>query len=62
MVEIRAPLDTPRPVIFDVDGTLVDSNDAHAHAWVDALKEAGYEVVARPDFLEEQTFLVFAPL
>ena len=24
-------------VIFDVDGTLIDSNDAHAHAWVDAL-------------------------
>jgi ubiquinone/menaquinone biosynthesis C-methylase UbiE len=23
--------------------------------------EAGYEVVARPNFLEEQTFLVFAP-
>ncbi len=25
------------------------------------MKEAGYEVVARPGFLEEQTFLVFAP-
>ncbi|MBM4269536.1 MAG: class I SAM-dependent methyltransferase [Deltaproteobacteria bacterium] len=25
------------------------------------MKEAGYEVVARPDILEEQTFLVFAP-
>jgi len=23
-------------VLFDVDGTLVDSNDAHAHAWVTA--------------------------
>lgn len=33
-----------RGVIFDVDGTLVDSNDAHAHAWVDALREFGYEV------------------
>ena len=31
-------------VIFDVDGTLVDSNDAHAHAWTDALAEAGYRV------------------
>jgi phosphoglycolate phosphatase-like HAD superfamily hydrolase len=29
-------------VIFDVDGTLVDSNDAHAHAWQEALEEAGY--------------------
>lgn len=28
-------------VIFDVDGTLVDSNDAHANAWVDAIKETG---------------------
>ena len=33
-----------RAVIFDVDGTLVDSNDAHAHAWVDALHEHGYDV------------------
>jgi HAD superfamily hydrolase (TIGR01509 family) len=31
-------------VIFDVDGTLVDSNDAHAQSWVDTFKEAGYEV------------------
>lgn len=39
----------PRPsrlcgVILDVDGTLVDSNDAHAEAWVRALSEVGYEV------------------
>ena len=32
-------------VIFDVDGTLVDSNDAHALSWVDTLAEAGYEAV-----------------
>jgi HAD superfamily hydrolase (TIGR01509 family) len=31
-------------VIFDVDGTLVESNDQHAHAWVDALTEAGVQV------------------
>jgi HAD superfamily hydrolase (TIGR01509 family) len=31
-------------VIFDVDGTLVDSNDAHAGAWVEAFEEAGYRV------------------
>lgn len=31
-------------VIFDVDGTLVDSNDAHAQSWVDTLTEAGYDV------------------
>jgi HAD superfamily hydrolase (TIGR01509 family) len=28
-----------RAVIFDVDGTLVDSNDAHASAWQDVLRE-----------------------
>lgn len=33
-----------RGVILDVDGTLVDSNDAHAHAWVDALAEHGHSV------------------
>jgi HAD superfamily hydrolase (TIGR01509 family) len=33
-----------RGVIFDVDGTLVDSNDEHARAWVDALSEAGRTV------------------
>ena len=31
-------------VILDVDGTLVDSNDAHAHAWVEAFAEAGITV------------------
>ncbi len=33
-----------RGVIFDVDGTLVDSNDGHARAWVDALAEFGRPV------------------
>jgi HAD superfamily hydrolase (TIGR01549 family) len=33
-----------RGVILDVDGTLVDSNDAHAHAWVEAMAESGYSV------------------
>ena len=28
-------------VLFDVDGTLVDSNDAHARAWVEAFAEHG---------------------
>jgi phosphoglycolate phosphatase-like HAD superfamily hydrolase len=31
-------------VILDVDGTLVDSNDAHAAAWVEAFREAGVTV------------------
>jgi HAD superfamily hydrolase (TIGR01509 family) len=33
-----------RAVIFDVDGTLVDSNDAHAQAWVEALADHGRHV------------------
>jgi HAD superfamily hydrolase (TIGR01509 family) len=32
-----------RGAILDVDGTLIDSNDAHAHAWVEALTQSGYE-------------------
>jgi HAD superfamily hydrolase (TIGR01509 family) len=31
-------------VLFDVDGTLVDSNDAHAQAFVDAFAECGLQV------------------
>ena len=31
-------------VILDVDGTLVDSNDAHARAWVEAFAESGIQV------------------
>jgi phosphoglycolate phosphatase-like HAD superfamily hydrolase len=44
MIDINEHLPAPRPVIFDIDGTLVDSNDAHAHAWVDSLAEAGHHV------------------
>jgi HAD superfamily hydrolase (TIGR01549 family) len=33
-----------RTILFDVDGTLVDSNDAHAHAWVQAFAETGITV------------------
>jgi len=28
-----------KAVIFDVDGTLIDSNDVHAQSWVDAFQE-----------------------
>lgn len=31
-------------IILDVDGTLVDSNDAHAHAFAEAFRERGYDV------------------
>lgn len=33
-----------RAVLFDIDGTLLDSNDAHAHAWLDALRGHGRSV------------------
>ena len=33
-----------KAVLFDVDGTLVDSNDAHAHAWVEAFAAFGVTV------------------
>src|SRR6476661_7966435 len=33
-----------RVVLLDIDGTLIDSNDAHARAWVDSLAEFGYVV------------------
>ena len=31
-------------VILDVDGTLIDSNDAQAHSWVEAMAAYGYHV------------------
>src|SRR5437764_1473399 len=33
-----------RGVILDIDGTLVDSNDAHAQAYVEAFAEAGHDI------------------
>src|SRR5688572_12661905 len=30
--------------IFDIDGTLVDSNDLHTQAWVDAFREFGRDI------------------
>ncbi len=35
----------PKAVIFDVDGTLVDSVDLHARAWQDAFRDYGHEVL-----------------
>jgi HAD superfamily hydrolase (TIGR01509 family) len=32
-----------KTILLDVDGTLIDSNDAHARSWIDALEEAGFE-------------------
>jgi HAD superfamily hydrolase (TIGR01509 family) len=35
-----------RGVLLDVDGTLIDSNPAHARAWADAFKEFSYDISA----------------
>ena len=40
----RAPGSALRTVLLDIDGTLIDSNDAHARAWVDSLREHGYVI------------------
>jgi HAD superfamily hydrolase (TIGR01509 family) len=34
----------PKAVIFDVDGTLVDSVDIHARAWQEAFAEFGHDI------------------
>lgn len=31
-------------VLLDIDGTLIDSNDAHARSWVDAGEELGHRI------------------
>jgi HAD superfamily hydrolase (TIGR01509 family) len=36
-----------RAVILDMDGTLIDSNDAHVQAWVEALRANGREVTEK---------------
>jgi HAD superfamily hydrolase (TIGR01509 family) len=42
------PASTPSPpaVLFDIDGTLVDSNYLHVHAWCRAFREADVEVAS----------------
>ncbi len=40
----KAAINAVRGVLLDVDGTLVDTNDFHARAWVEALAGEGIEV------------------
>ena len=40
----RAPGPALHTILLDVDGTLIDSNDGHARAWVGALRAHGYVV------------------
>ena len=34
----------PEAVLFDIDGTLVDSNEFHVLAWEEALRDAGHPI------------------
>ena len=38
-------------VLLDVDGTLIDSNEAHARAWADILRQHDYEKVTWQEIL-----------
>ncbi|HKV59430.1 MAG TPA: hypothetical protein VJO32_14150 [Ktedonobacteraceae bacterium] len=38
-------------VILDVDGTLIDSNDAHAHSWVEAMAAVAFDYDGPADLL-----------
>ncbi|WP_102959088.1 HAD family hydrolase [Mangrovicella endophytica] len=38
---------TIEAILFDMDGTLVDSNDHHVRAWDEAFRSAGYEFDAQ---------------
>ena len=45
MPQVNARKDMMKKVVLlDVDGTLIDSNDAHAASWVDVGREYGYDV------------------
>jgi HAD superfamily hydrolase (TIGR01509 family) len=41
-------IETPAAVLFDVDGTLVDSNYLHAVCWWEAFTQAGHNVPMAP--------------
>jgi HAD superfamily hydrolase (TIGR01549 family) len=41
---LHPPGDALQVILLDIDGTLIDSNDAHARAWVASLAEHGYVV------------------
>lgn len=40
----RPPGPALRTILLDIDGTLIDSNDGHARAWVSAFADHGYVV------------------
>ena len=42
LVRFVGPAMQKRALLFDIDGTLIDSNDAHVEAWHRAFAEAGF--------------------
>ncbi len=40
----KQPFVKLQSLLFDIDGTLVDSNDAHAHSWVEAFAHYGKDI------------------
>ena len=40
----RDPSETARAIIFDLDGTLIDTYDTHRDAWRDTCREAGIDL------------------
>jgi HAD superfamily hydrolase (TIGR01549 family) len=44
LLKLHPPGASTHVVLLGIDGTLVDSNDAHARAWVGSLAEHGYVV------------------
>src|SRR6185503_7932178 len=41
---MAGPTQRVRAALFDVDGTLVDSNDLHAAAWAEAFRRFGHDI------------------
>ncbi len=41
-------MERPTGVLLDIDGTLVDSNDAHAHSWVRRLASEAFKPSSTP--------------
>ena len=49
-VAVTAPVPTPRPgVLFDVDGTLLDTNYLQVLAWWQAFRDTGHDEVSMAD-------------
>ena len=44
LTDVTKLFETPTGVLFDIDGTLVDSNYQHAYAWWRALQEHGHRI------------------